>query len=73
MILFAVATGGGISISKLFLAGVVPGVVMCICLAAAAYIIAVNRGYKAEQFPGYGSLFLSFVAALVTPPFLRWD
>ena len=64
MILFAVATGGGISISKLFLAGVVPGVVMCICLATAAYIIAVNRGYKAEQFPGYSSLFLSFVSAL---------
>ncbi|MGI9426140.1 MAG: TRAP transporter large permease [Hyphomicrobiaceae bacterium] len=64
MILFAVATGGGISISKLFLAGVVPGVVMCICLATAAYIIAVKRGYKAEQFPGYSSLFLSFVSAL---------
>ena len=47
MILFAVATGGGISISQLFLAGVVPGIVMCICLAAAAYIIAVKRGYKA--------------------------
>ena len=39
MILFAVAAGGGISISKLFLAGVVPGVVMCLCLAVAAYLI----------------------------------
>ncbi len=64
MILFAVATGGGISISKLFLAGVVPGIVMCICLAGAAYIIAVKRGYKAETFPGYSALFLSFIAAL---------
>ena len=64
MILFAVATGGGVSISKLFLSGVVPGVVMCLCLGAAAYIIAVKRGYKAEVFPGYTALFLHFIAAL---------
>ncbi len=64
MILYAVAAGGGVSISKLFLAGVVPGVVMCICLAAAAYVIAVKRGYKSEVFPGFTALFLSFVAAL---------
>ena len=64
MILFAVATGGGVSISKLFLAGVVPGVVMCICLAAAAYIVAVKRGYKAEVFPGFTALMISFLAAL---------
>lgn len=64
MILFAVATGGGVSISKLFLSGVVPGVVMCLCLAVAAYVIAVKRGYKAEVFPGFTALFLHFVAAL---------
>ncbi len=64
MILFAVATGGGISISKLFLAGVVPGVVMCLCLAVAAYIIAVRRGYKAEVFPGFKVLALHFITAL---------
>lgn len=64
MILYAIAAGGGISISSLFLAGVVPGVLMCICLAVAAYLIAVKRGYKAEAFPGYSALLLSFVAAL---------
>ncbi len=64
MILFAVAAGGGISISSLFLAGVVPGVVMCLCLAAAAYLIAVKRGYPAEKFPGWSSLLLSFIFAL---------
>lgn len=64
MILFAVAAGGGISISQLFLAGVVPGVVMCICLAFAAYVIAVRRGYRAEKFPGMTSLVISFFAAL---------
>ncbi len=64
MILFAVAAGGGISISKLFLAGVVPGVLMCCCLAVAAYAIAVRRGYPSEAFPGWQVLFLSFVAAV---------
>jgi tripartite ATP-independent transporter DctM subunit len=64
MIIFAVAAGGGISISKLFLAGVVPGILMSICLAAAAYIIAVRRGYSAEVFPGWTSLFFSFVYAI---------
>ncbi|WP_193180648.1 TRAP transporter large permease [Nisaea sediminum] len=64
MILFAIAAGGGISISQLFLAGVVPGVLMCICLAVAAYLIAVRRNYPVEVFPGFTALFLSFVAAL---------
>ena len=64
MILFAVATGGGVSISKLFLSGVVPGVVMCICLAIASYVIAVKRGYRAEVFPGFMALSMHFIAAL---------
>lgn len=64
MILFAVAAGGGISISQLFMAGVVPGVVMCICLALAAYIVAVRRGYSAETFPGWSALLIHFAAAI---------
>lgn len=64
MIIFALATGGAISISKLFLAGVVPGVLMCICLAVAAYIVAVKRGYRAERFPGWTALALSFAGAI---------
>ncbi len=64
MIIFAIAAGGGISISKLFLAGVVPGILMCVCLAVAAYIVAVRRGYRAEVFPGWSALALSFVAAI---------
>ncbi|NQZ30747.1 MAG: TRAP transporter large permease [Oceanospirillaceae bacterium] len=64
MILFAVATGGSVSITQLFLAGVVPGVLMCVCLAATAYIIAVKRGYKAEKFPGFMVLLIHFATAL---------
>lgn len=64
MIIFALATGGAVSISKLFLAGVVPGVLMCLCLAITAYVVAVKRGYGAEKFPGWASLALNFAAAI---------
>ena len=64
MIIFAIAAGGGISISQLFLAGVLPGVLMCLCLAVAAYLVAVRRGYRAEQFPGWTALGLSFAGAI---------
>lgn len=64
MIIFAIAAGGGISVSKLFMAGVVPGVLMCLCLAAVAYLIAVKRGYQAEEFPGWKALVISFFGAI---------
>jgi tripartite ATP-independent transporter DctM subunit len=64
MILFAVAAGGGISISQLFLAGVIPGVVMCVCLALAAYVVAVRQGYQAERFPGWRALALHALTAV---------
>jgi tripartite ATP-independent transporter DctM subunit len=64
MIIFAVAAGGGISISKLFLAGVVPGMLMCLCLAVAAYIIAVKRNYPAEPFPGWKAVGVASVQAI---------
>ena len=64
MIIYAVAAGGSLSISKLFLAGFVPGVLMCLCLAAVSYIVAVKRGYGSEAFPGFANLFKSFFTAL---------
>ncbi|MBT2802767.1 TRAP transporter large permease [Halomonas sp. ISL-56] len=64
MILYAVAAGGGISVTQLFIAGIVPGILMCISLAVAAYIVAVKRGYKGEAFPGWNALIISFFASL---------
>jgi tripartite ATP-independent transporter DctM subunit len=64
MIIYAVAAGGGLSISKLFLAGFIPGVVMCLCLAAVSYIVAVKRGYTSEKFPGFIILIKHFITAL---------
>lgn len=64
MIIYAVAAGGGLSISKLFLAGFFPGVLMCLCLALVSYIIAVKRNYTSEPFPGFAILFKDFIVAL---------
>ena len=56
MILYSLAAGGGVSVSALFLAGVVPGVMMCVCLAIAAYVIGAQRGYRGDPFPGMRAL-----------------
>jgi tripartite ATP-independent transporter DctM subunit len=64
MIIYAVAAGGSLSISKLFLAGFVPGVLMCLCLAGVSYLVAVKRGYSSEVFPGVVILFKNFIMAL---------
>ncbi len=64
MIIFAVAAGGGISISKLFLAGVIPGILMCLCLAVAAYVIAIKRKYPSEPFPGWNAVWVASIQAI---------
>ena len=64
MIIYAVAAGGSLSISKLFLAGFIPGIVMCLCLAAVSYLVAVKRGYTSEKFPGFIILCKHFITAL---------
>jgi tripartite ATP-independent transporter DctM subunit len=64
MILYALAAGGGISVSALFIAGIVPGILMCLLLGVAAYVMAVRRGYPAEPFLGFRHLAWTFVDAL---------
>ncbi len=64
MILYSLAAGGGISVSALFIAGIVPGLIMCLFLAVAAYIMAVRRGYPAEPFEGFRRLFWTAIDSL---------
>ncbi|MBO6895485.1 MAG: TRAP transporter large permease [Roseibium sp.] len=64
MIIFVVAAGGGISISKLFLAGVIPGILMCICLAVAAYFVALKHNYGSEPFPGWAVVAQTAITAI---------
>jgi tripartite ATP-independent transporter DctM subunit len=64
MILYALAAGGGISISSLFLAGIVPGVIMCLCLTIAAYAVAIKRGYPSKAFPGWRAVVCTAAGAI---------
>ncbi len=64
MILYSLAAGGGISVSALFIAGIVPGLMMCLFLALAAYVMAVRRGYPADGWQGFRHLAWTFIDAL---------
>jgi tripartite ATP-independent transporter DctM subunit len=64
MILYSLAAGGGISVSALFIAGIVPGLMMCLFLGVAAYVMAVRRGYPADGWKGFRHLAWTFVDAL---------
>lgn len=44
--------------------GIVPGIMMCLLLALAAYVMAVRRGYPADGWKGFRHLLWSFVDAL---------
>lgn len=51
IILYSLAAGG-ISIGSLFMAGIVPGIVLCFSLMLASYVIAVRRGFpRGESIP----------------------
>ncbi len=64
MIIYSIAAGGTVSVSALFMAGIVPGVLCGLCLMLAAYVIAVKRNYPREKFPGMRLLLYTFATAL---------
>jgi tripartite ATP-independent transporter DctM subunit len=47
MVIFSLAAGGKVSIGALIAAGVLPALVLTICMLVAAYAVAVSRGYPA--------------------------
>ncbi|PKM67384.1 MAG: hypothetical protein CVU95_06645 [Firmicutes bacterium HGW-Firmicutes-2] len=52
MIIYSLAAGGGVSVGRLFLGGMVPGVILGVGLMILSYIIAVKRGYpKGDKIP----------------------
>ena len=67
MIIFTLATAGiaSVSVLGLILAGLVPAIILTVCNMAAAYWVAVRRGYPVHgNFPGWAMVLSAFLAAL---------
>jgi tripartite ATP-independent transporter DctM subunit len=64
MIIYSLAAGGKVSIASLILAGVLPALILTLCNLAAAYLVALKRGYPAGKFPGWGAVAHSLAVAL---------
>lgn len=64
LILFSAAAGGGISITDLFAAGIVPALMMTLALMLTGYLVARRRGYGVEAFPGWHAVLTRLVAAM---------
>lgn len=64
MIIYAAAAGGSVSVGKLFLAGIVPGILTGALLMFVAWLVAIKRGYPSGDFPGWRALGRAFVWAV---------
>lgn len=64
LILFSAAAGGGISITALFSAGIIPALMLAAAVMATAWIIAVRRGYTAEGAATLRIILTTLVTAL---------
>lgn len=64
MIIYSAASGIGVSISDLFLAGVFPGLLAASLLGLTAWWVASKRNYPKGDFPGFRALFLAMVYAI---------
>jgi tripartite ATP-independent transporter DctM subunit len=67
LIIFTLATTGiaSVSVLSLILAGVIPALLLTLCNLAAAYYVAVKRGYPTRgKFPGWREVGVAWVAAM---------
>ena len=64
MIIYSLAAGGKVSIAALITAGLFPAAILTICNLAAAYLVAIKRGYPAGIFPGWNAVWRSLAAAI---------
>ncbi|MCC8189126.1 MAG: TRAP transporter large permease [Planctomycetes bacterium] len=61
MVLYGVSTNT--SIGDLFIAGVLPGIIICFALMLVEYIISVRRGYQGEEVASFATIVTAFTSA----------
>ncbi len=66
MIIYSAASGIGVSISDLFLAGVVPGVLTGMMLMLAAWLVARSRKLPFGHFPGWRALIRAAASSMAS-------
>lgn len=59
MIIYALVAGGGVSVGRLFLAGMIPGIALGLAVMLLSYIIAVRRGYPAGEAVSFKTALLA--------------
>ncbi|MDO9433994.1 TRAP transporter large permease [Hydrogenophaga sp.] len=67
LIIFTLATTGiaSVSVLNLILAAIIPAVLLTLCNLAAAYYVAVKRGYPTRgKFPGWSEVFAAWMGAM---------
>jgi tripartite ATP-independent transporter DctM subunit len=64
LILYSAAAGGGVSISDLFAAGIIPAAMLAMAVMTTAYVVARRRGYAADPFPGFQAVLVRTIAAI---------
>jgi len=55
----------GVSIVKLFMAGVIPGLLMGLALMVAVFFVAKKRGYPKDPAPNFGHIYNTFVKSFL--------
>jgi len=64
MIIYAMAIGGGVSVGALFMAGLVPGVILGLGLMGYSYWVSAKRGYPIEATFSVRELGIAFISAI---------
>ena len=64
MIIYSAASGIGVSITDMFLAGIIPGIITAALVGLAAWLVAVKRGYPRGAFPGWRAFMRAVLFAL---------
>ncbi|MGC3963112.1 MAG: TRAP transporter large permease [Rhodocyclaceae bacterium] len=64
IIIYTLACGGMASVTSLILAGIVPALILMVCNLAAAYYVAIKRGYPSGSFPGWNAVGRTLASAM---------